>query len=249
MTVGIFIALVVSGLMVGFINTLAGGGTVISMSLFMMLGLSPITANGTNRIGIVLQNLVAVINFRRNKTLDIAKSIKWTIPVIAGSLIGSTLSIEINSTIFGFCFVAVMIFMALMMMLNPTVWIKGNPDKTNSPTSFLEYFFLLLTGIYAGFIHIGTGYFLLAILVMMNGYNLLQANAIKNLLVLLYVPFSLAVFIYHGEVNYQYGFIHAIGNIIGAYAASRWAVNWGINFIRWLVIVFIVLACVYQFIK
>jgi len=249
MTVGIFIALVASGLMVGFINTLAGGGTVISMTLFMMLGLSPITANGTNRIGIVLQNLVAVINFRRDKTLEISKSVKWAIPMIAGSLIGSTLSIKINSTVFGICFVAVMIFMVLMMLLNPTAWIKGNPDKINKSDSFLEYILLFLTGTYAGFIHIGTGYFLLAILVMMNGYNLLQANAIKNLLVLLYVPFSLAIYIYHGEVNYQYGFIHAIGNIIGAYAASRWAVKWGVNFIRWVVIVFILLACVYQVIR
>jgi len=150
--------------------------------------------------------------------------------MIAGSLIGSTLSIKINSTVFGICFVAVMIFMVLMMLLNPTAWIKGKPEKISKPTPVVEYILLFLTGIYAGFIHIGTGYFLLAILVMMNGYNLLQANAIKNLLVLLYVPFSLAIYIYHGEVNYQYGFIHAIGNIIGAYAASRWAVKLGSEF-------------------
>jgi uncharacterized membrane protein YfcA len=249
MTVGIFIALVCSGLAVGFINTLAGGGTVISMTLFMMLGLSPITANGTNRIGIVLQNLVAVVNFRRNKTLNISKSIKWAIPVIVGSLIGSRLSVEINSTIFGVCFVAVMVFMALMLLFNPTAWLKGNPDKMNKSTTFIEYFFLFLIGVYAGFIHVGTGYFLLAVFVLMNGYNLLQANAIKNFVVLLYVPFSLAIFIYRGEVNYEYGFIHAIGNVIGAYIASRWAVNWGINFVRWMVIVFIVLCCGYQLIK
>ena len=249
MTVGIFVALVCSGLAVGFINTLAGGGTVISMTLFMMLGLDPMTANGTNRIPIVLQNLVAVTNFKRNKTLEIKTSIKWTIPVILGSILGSTLSMEINNTAFGICFVVVMVFMVLLLLFNPTAWIKGNPDKINKPVSFVEYFFLFLVGIYAGFIHVGAGYFLLAILVLMNGYNLLQANAIKNFIVLLYVPFSLAVFIYHGKVNYEYGFIHAIGNVIGAYIASRWAINWGVNFIRWMVIVFIVLSCIYQLVK
>ena len=249
MTVGIFIALVCSGLAVGFINTLAGGGTVISMTLFMMLGLSPMTANGTNRIAIILQNLVAVANFKRSKLLDIKKSVRWAVPVIAGSVIGSLLSLEINNTAFGICFIAVMVFMALMLLFNPTAWLKGKPDKINNPTPFIEYVFLFLIGIYAGFIHIGTGYFLLAVMVLFNGYNLLQANAIKNFIVLLYVPFSLAVFIYHGEVNYEYGLIHAIGNVIGAYVASRWAVNWGVNFVRWMVIVFIVLCCAYQLIS
>jgi len=249
MTVGIFTALVISGLMVGFINTLAGGGTVISMTLFMMLGLSPMTANGTNRIAIVLQNLVAVANFKRNKTLTIEKkTIRWAIPVIAGSIIGSLFSLEINNAAFGICFVAVMVFMVLMLLFNPTAWLKGNPNKVNNVTTFAEYFFLFLIGIYAGFIHVGTGYFLLAVFVLMNGYNLLQANAIKNFIVLLYVPFSLAIFIYHGEINYEYGLIHAIGNMIGAYIASRWAVNWGVNFVRWMVIVFILLCCAYQLI-
>jgi len=251
MTVGILFALIGSGLAVGFINTLAGGGTVISLALFMSpwLGLAPDVANGTNRIGIVLQNLVAVVNFKRNKIIDLKKPLRWAIPVIAGSIIGSTLSIKINTTTFEICFVVVMVFMALMLLFNPTAWIKGKPDKINHSTSFLEYFLLFLIGGYAGFIHLGTGYFLLAILVMMNGYDLLQANAIKNFLVLLYVPFSLAVFIYHGKVNYEYGLTHAIGNMIGAYVASRWAIKWGTNFIRWMVIVFIALACVYQVVK
>ena len=95
----------------------------------------------------------------------------------------------------------------------------------------------------------GMGYFLLAVLVLINGYNLVQANAVKNFIVLLYVPFSLFIFIYRGAINYEYGLIHAIGNMIGAYIASRWAINWGANFVRWMAIIFIVLSCVYQLVK
>ena len=249
MSIGIFVALVCSGLTVGFINTLAGGGTVISLTLFMWLGLPPMIANGTNRIAIILQNLVAVVNFKRNKTLEISKSIKWAIFVIVGSIVGSLFSMEINDTIFGICFIVVMLLMVLLLLFNPTTWIKGNPDKINNPVTFTEYFLLFLIGIYAGFIHVGMGYFLLAVLVLMNGYNLLQANAIKNFVVLLYTPVPLFIFIYHGHVNYEYGLIHAIGNMIGAYIASRWAIHWGLHFVRWMVIVFIVLSCVYQLIK
>jgi uncharacterized membrane protein YfcA len=249
MSVGIVVALICSGLAVGFINTLAGGGTVISLTIFMWLGLPPVTANGTNRIPVILQNLVAVVNFKRNKTLDIPKSVKWAIPVIVGAVIGSMFTVKVNDAIFSVCFIAVMLLMALTLLFNPTAWLKGNPAKINNPTTYLEYFFLLLIGVYAGFIHVGMGYFLLAVLVLMNGHNLLQANAVKNFIVLLYTPFSLLVFMYHGEINYEYGLIHAIGNMIGAYVASRWAVNWGINFVRWLVIALIILSVVYQIVK
>jgi len=249
MSAGIVVILICSGLAVGFINTLAGGGTVISMTLFMILGLPPMVANGTNRIPVILQNLVAVINFKRNKIFEIPKSIKWCIPVIAGSLIGSRFSVELNDVIFGISFAIIMLLIALLMTINPKTWMQENSVKTNNSTNFLAYFFLFLIGIYAGFIHVGTGYFLLAVLVLMNGYNLLQANAIKNFIVLLYAPFSLSVFIYYGNVDYKYGLIHAIGNMIGAYIASRWAIKWGVNFIRWMVIVFIVLSCIYQIYK
>ncbi|MDR1182621.1 MAG: sulfite exporter TauE/SafE family protein, partial [Bacteroidales bacterium] len=96
MSIELFIILVISGTIVGFINTLAGGGTIISMSLFMLLGLPPVVANGTNRIPVILQNLVSVINFYRDKKLDLKKAIHSTIPVAVGSLLGSSLSIAIH---------------------------------------------------------------------------------------------------------------------------------------------------------
>jgi uncharacterized membrane protein YfcA len=245
MHVEIFIVLVISGIVVGFINTLAGGGTIISMSLFMMLGLPPAVANGTNRIPVILQNLVSVINFYRDKKLDVKKAIHSTIPVAAGSLLGSNLSIVIHDSIFMIFFVIIMAAMLLLMFLKPNKWLKGDIEKRNMPVSMLQAVFYFLIGIYAGFIHIGMGYFLLAVLVLMGGFDLLRANAVKSFIVLFYAPFSLIVFIYYGKINYEYGFIHAIGNMIGAYIASKWAMNWGMNFIRWVVAVFVVISCLH----
>jgi uncharacterized membrane protein YfcA len=234
-----------SGIFVGFINTLAGGGTIISMSLFMMLGLPPVVANGTNRIPVILQNLVSVVTFYRDKKLNLKKAIYCAIPVAIASLIGSNLSIMIDDTLFMFFFVAIMLVMLALMFINPNAWLKGNVSKQNAPISLLQFFFYFLIGIYAGFIHIGMGYFLLAVLVLMGGFDLLRANAIKSFIVLFYTPFSLIVFIYYGKVNYEFGLIHAIGNMIGAYIASKWAVKWGMNFIRWLVVVFIIISCLH----
>lgn len=245
MSIELFIILVISGTVVGFINTLAGGGTIISMSLFMLLGLPPVVANGTNRIPVILQNLVSVINFYRDKKLDLKKAIHSTIPVAVGSLLGSSLSIAIHDSVFMVFFVIIMVIMLLFMFLKPDKWLKGDVNKMKEPVSMLQLFLYFLIGIYAGFIHIGMGYFLLAVLVLMGGFDLLRANAIKSFIVLFYAPFSLIIFIYYGKVNYEYGLIHAIGNMIGAYVASKWAVKWGMNFIRWVVVVFIVISCLH----
>ncbi|MCF8388676.1 MAG: TSUP family transporter, partial [Bacteroidales bacterium] len=63
------IILIVAGVFVGFINTLAGGGSVISLSVLMFLGLPPTVANGTNRIAILIQTFTAVSSFKKQKVL------------------------------------------------------------------------------------------------------------------------------------------------------------------------------------
>ena len=245
MTTELVIVLILSGIFVGFINTLAGGGTLISMSLFMMLGLPPMVANGTNRIAVILQNLVSVFNFHRDKKLDIRKAVYCTIPVAIGSLLGSCLSLVIADDIFIIFFVIIMAIMLLLMFFKPDKWLVGDVVKMQKPISLLQLVFYFLIGVYAGFIHIGMGYFLLAVLVLMGGFDLLRANAIKSFIVLCYAPFSLILFIYHDMINYEYGLIHAVGNMIGAYIASKWAVSWGTNFIRWIVVIFAVLSCLH----
>ena len=72
--------LVISGIIVGIINTLAGGGAIISMTLFMVLGLPISVANGTNRIAVVLQNFTASLAFLRKRMLDIKSGVKLSIP-------------------------------------------------------------------------------------------------------------------------------------------------------------------------
>jgi uncharacterized membrane protein YfcA len=243
MDVNIVIVLILSGLLVGFINTLAGGGTIISITVFMTLGLPPLVANGTNRIAIFLQTLTAVINYQRNKILDIRKSLKFALPVVLGSIIGSNLAISIDERIFNYFLVGILLFMTGLIIIKPKLWLTDNPDKIVRPMTFLPWMIYFIIGIYGGFIHVGIGYFLIAAIVLLGGYNLLHANAIKNLIVFLYIPFSLIPFILNGAIRYDYGLIHAIGNVIGAYLASQWASKFGSKFIRYILIFLLLISC------
>lgn len=247
MSTSIIIALILSGVSVGFINTLAGGGTIISLTLFMVLGLPPTVANGTNRIAVIIQNLVAVRSFRKQKILDTKRGIQLAIPTTLGSILGASIGSNINQHIFELCFGGIMVLMLLMLIFKPEQWLRGNEQLLKRPTTPITYFLFFLIGIYGGFLHVGVGYFILAGVVFGCGHNLVKANAIKNLIVLAYVPFSLLVFIYNDQVVWTYGLIHAVGNVIGAYVASKWAVKLGSNFIRWIMIALILLSVAQMF--
>lgn len=234
-------ALIVSGVLVGFINTLAGGGTIITVSLLIFLGLPITMANGTNRIAVLLQTLVAVLTFRKQKLLDTRKGLILCLPSIVGSVSGSVVAANINANILEKVVAVAMFLLLFFIVYKPERWLKSQKQLMADQVSLLEHVAFLLIGFYGGFIHIGVGFFMIAALVLMSGYDLLKANAIKNLLVLAYAPFSLAVFMYYGQINWGYGLILSIGNIIGAFVASRFAVSWGSGFIRWVMIVVIVI--------
>ncbi len=236
------IVLIVAGISVGFINTLAGGATIISLSVLMFIGLPLNVANGTHRIAAAFQTFTSVRTFKREKVLDTRKGIAFGIPTIIGSIIGARVAVEINEVLFEKIVGVVMLLMIALILFKPKYWLNPNKELMNKPVSVLQVLLFFILGLYGGFIYVGIGYFLLAAIVLSAGYDLVKGNAIKVLIVLMYVPFSLAVYIWGDMVNYKYGLILAVGQVIGAYIGAKTAVNKGSGFIRWVMIIFIVLS-------
>ncbi len=238
----IIVILIISGLLVGFINTLAGSGTIISISVLIFLGLPPTVANGTNRVAVFFQNIVAVRGFNKHKQLDAKKGLWFALPAVIGAILGAFIAVEVNEKIMERAIGIIMVIMLFFLIFKPNRWLIGSEHKMQKKVSSAQIVYYFLIGVYGGFIHIGVGIFLLALTVVNAGYDLVKANGIKNFIVFLYNPFALLVFIIGGMVNFKYGLIHAIGNMIGAYIAAKWAVSWGTNFVRWMLIVIIVFA-------
>lgn len=236
--------LITAGFLVGVINTIAGSGTVITYSLFMLMGLPANAANGTIRIGVIMQTMAATLTFKKAKLLEIRKGVFISLPIIFGSIIGAQIAVSIPNDIFEKVLAFVLILMVAFIFFDPSKWIKGQAKLNKKKLGWWQYILFFVTGIYGGFIHIGVGIILLAVLVLAAGYDLVKANAIKILSVFLYAPFALAVFMINGEVNYHLGLIAAIGNLMGGIFASRLAIKKGAGFIRWFLIVIIILFAV-----
>ncbi|MCK4407177.1 MAG: sulfite exporter TauE/SafE family protein [Bacteroidales bacterium] len=240
-------ALIVSGILVGFINTLAGGGSIVSLSILMFLGLPANIANGTNRIAILGQTLTGVASFKQQKVLDFRKGIILAIPTIIGSLVGAWIAVDINEEVFEIAVAVIMLFMLFFILYKPDKLLYGRKELIEKKTGFTQILIFFLIGVYGGFIHVGVGYFLLAGIVIGAGYDLVKANAIKVLIVLLYTPFTLIIFILDKQVNWKYGLVLTIGTFIGAFVASRLAVSKGVNFVRWVIVIVILLTSAHLF--
>ena len=233
--------LIIAGLMVGFINTLAGGGSIISLSVLMVLGLPAPLANGTNRVAIAIQTFTATSSFKQQKVLPLRKSIYLSVPAVLGSLLGSWIAVDINEEIFEKAIGVIMLIMLIFILYKPQKYIYGRAEIMEKPLNWKIYLIFFFIGIYGGFIHMGVGYFLLMGIVLGAGFDLVKANAIKVFIVMLYTPFTLAVFLWNGLIDWKYGLIMAIGSVAGALIASRLAVSKGVVFVKWVIVIIILI--------
>jgi len=235
------IVIIIAGIFVGFINTLSGGGSVISLSLLIILGLPAGVANGTNRISIFFQTLSSVGSFTKQKMFTNLRPVWLSIPATIGAVLGAYLAVDVHQKVIEIAMIVAMIMMAFFLFYKPDRWLRENPALLQKDLKWWQFAIFFLVGFYGGFIQVGVGYFLLMALVLGTGYDLVKANAVKNLIVFFYAIFALAVFLISGQVNYMYGLLLSAGSVIGALIASYFAVKKGAGFIRAVIVLSIIL--------
>ncbi|MDD3871787.1 MAG: sulfite exporter TauE/SafE family protein, partial [Bacteroidales bacterium] len=150
--------LILAGTLVGFINTLAGSGSLISLPLLMYLGLPANIANGTNRVAILLQSLVGVGVFRNSKVIRIREGIWIALPAVIGSIIGAILAVDLNEEVMRKFIGGLMLVMFFLIILKPESWIKGKAGSINPKPGILQIVIFFAIGLYGGFIQAGVGF-------------------------------------------------------------------------------------------
>ncbi len=232
----IYLAVLAAGFGSGFINTLAGSGSLITLPLLIFLGIPANVANGTNRVGVLFQNIVSVESFRRQKMLDVRGGLILSLPAVIGSIIGAQIAVGLDEELMRQAIGVLMVVMLFVILLRPKQWLQGELEKMAKRPSLFQLIIFFIIGVYGGFLQAGVGIFLLAGLVLSVGYDLVRANAIKVLIVLAFTLSALVVFMLNDQVLWGMGLLLAVGNSLGALAAARMAVERGANFVRWLLI-------------
>lgn len=237
----IYPLVILIGVLAGFINTMAGGGSALALPMLIVAGLPPTVANGTNRIAILLQNVVGTSQFKKDKVLDLKDSLWLAIPAVVGAIPGAFIAVKLNDKILQYVIGGVLILMLFIVVFKPDIWIKSRAGLVKSKSSWINVLVFFFIGAYGGFIQVGVGFFLLAGLVLINGLDLLRSNAIKVFIVLLYTAPALLIFIFNKQVDYILGLTLALGNMTGAWLGAKFAVKLGPKFIRYILIVGLVI--------
>ncbi|MFN2314611.1 MAG: sulfite exporter TauE/SafE family protein [Bacteroidales bacterium] len=232
-----YLAVIAAGLFAGFVNTLAGSGSLITLPLLMFLGLPANVANATNRIGVFVQSTVSSLSFRSQKLYTSRETLWMAVPALAGSLIGALLAIRINERMMETLIGGLLIIMFFIILYKPEQWVREHALTITPRRRWWVMVIFFFIGIYGGFIQAGVGFFLLAALVMGAGLGLTKANAHKVLIVAAFTAVALTVFIISGQINYLYGVVLAVGQAIGGWLGSRVAVSWGPKVVRIILLV------------
>ena len=236
--------LVVVGFVVGFINTVAGGGSLISLPILIFLGLPPSVANGTNRIAIVIQNATGIAGFKSKGISTFPFNLYLGISALFGSIIGAQIAVDIKGETFNRILAIIMVIVVLIIVFKPRINTAVLSERLTGKYLWFGILAFFFIGIYGGFINAGIGFVILLFLHYVNRMSLVRANATKVAIVFIYTLSALAVFLYNDKVLWKVGLVLAIGNATGAWFSSRISVNRGDNYIKGFLIVMVVVMAI-----
>ena len=222
----IYLLALFAGALAGLINTLAGSGSLVVLPMLIFLGLPANVANGTNRVGVIIQNIVGIATFHNNKSLDVRGSLWLAAPAVVGAVIGAQIAVDLNEQAMNFAIGVVLLIMLVVILLDPKRWLREQSELRAGRPSLMQLGLFFVIGIYGGFIQAGVGVFLLAALVLGAGYSLKHANAVKLVIVLAFSLAALLIFVRNGQVNWGLGALMAVGQSFGAWLGARFAVGY-----------------------
>lgn len=227
------------GATAGFINVNAGGGSSLTLPTLIFLGLDAAAANGTNRIGLILQNIFAVSSFKKNKVQNFKKSSFLALFTLPGAVIGAIAATQVSNNLFQKILGGVLIFIVISMFFSRSY--TDDNHKLNLKRSWFIYPALFGIGFYGGFLQVGVGFLFMAALYHLLRVNLVLVNMHKVFIILIYTIPAFVIFLYTGNVNWKYGLILAAGNGIGGWWGARAAVKGGEKVIRIILAVAIII--------
>lgn len=229
--------LAAAGLVAGFVNVVAGGGSLLTMPLMVFLGLPEGVANATARVAIFVQNVSAVTRYRRSGQLDLGAVKLLVPPALLGAALGAAVASRMPDTGIRALLGWVMLGCAVLVVWNPR---PKTSEVKRAPSRLRVWPMMFAIGLYGGLIQAGVGYLLLAGLTFVAGLPLLQANILKVVVVFAYTPIALVVFFTEGKVDLIAATALSIGQAIGGWLGASAALKRGERLIRGMLVVAVV---------
>ncbi len=225
------IVLALVGVIAGWLNVMAGGGSLLTVPVMLFMGVPGPVANGTNRIAILAQNVTAVTAFHRRGFADFRLSLSLAAAAAVGAIGGASLGVRLEGEWFDRVLALVMVgVMILMATGHDRVKPVGGDAKAKN--LLLGHVLMVGAGFWGGFIQIGVGFVLMPILHRVMGLDLVRVNMHKVFVVLVFTIVALAIFASQLELLWWTGAGLAVGNSIGGWLGAHTTIKHGETLIR-----------------
>lgn len=242
LSITFIIILVTTGFLAGIINTMAGGGSNLTIPALMMMGIPADLANATNRVSVFLQSLTAAKGFKKHDKLDIPDLKKIIGVTLVGGLIGAICASYMPADYLKPVLLLAMISMAAVILFKPAVVAPPEGTAALNVGEGSSIPMLLLAGFYGGFVQAGVGFILIAAIAGSLRYDLVRANALKVVCTLAFTGIALAVFILRDQILWLPGLTLAVGSMIGAHLAVKITINVSQKTLKWFLFVMTLVA-------
>lgn len=220
-----------AGIAAGAVNVMAGGGSLLSVPIMLFLGLPGPVANGTNRISIIAQNIVAVRTFFRRGFSDFRLSLTLSAAALPGAVLGAMVGVRLDGEWFDRVLAIVMIGVLVLMQL-PGKKRQGPAEPLTRGKLLAGHILMFFAGCWGGFIQVGVGFILMPILHRVMGLDLVRTNMHKVFIALSYNLVAIGIFASVVSIHWQAGLALAAGNAVGGYFGARFSVQGGEVWIR-----------------
>lgn len=235
--------LAVVGFVASVLNVIAGGGSFLTLPTLLFLGMPAVDANGTNRVGVLWQNVGAVWGFHRRGLLDWRWAVASGIPAGLGAAAGAWMALRIDDRGFRRVLALCMVAATVWTIVDPLKRIHRDGPRVRSPWSAEMALGFLLVGIYAGFVQAGVGFLAVAVTTL-AGLDLVKGSAVKVAMILVATLVSLGVFVSGHHVHWAAGIAMAVGSVAGGLVGVRLTVAKGHAWIQRAVTVTVVVFAV-----
>jgi len=238
------------GVAAGWINVMAGGGSLLTVPVMLFFGLPGPVANGTNRVAILVQNVVAVATFRSKGFSDFRMSLTLALCAAVGAAGGAQLGVKLDGEAFERVIAVVMVAVLVLMA---TGWDKKVSEVADDPGNsgadaatakprnlVLGHVLMIGAGVWGGFIQIGVGFILMPILARVMGFDLVRVNMHKVAIVLVYTIVALALYAAQVQIVWMAGLSLAVGNALGGWLGAHTTIAKGEVWVRRVFIIAIV---------
>jgi uncharacterized protein len=235
----------------GFVNAVAGGGTLLTFPALLYSGMSPIIANATSTVAIWPGSVMSSWTYRQQLSENRRLVSVLSVPSLLGGLGGAILLLNTPETIFRYIVPFLILLACALLLLNEPIgrWISKRADanpKKHAAALWLSQFAI---GIYGGYFGAGIGILMLAAMAIFLPEDLQAANGMKNFFAVLINGIAAIYFMIAGKAVLHIALIMALAAIIGGFVGAKTAQRMSPRILRGAVVIFGVIVAVHLMVK